>query len=67
VQDLTLHRYLVRQGYRWFRRTGINSWYVPAGSPERAGLFGKLQFLRKYYLGRPFRVLRDAKRRWLRQ
>ena len=67
VQDLSLHHYLVRQGYRWFRRTGINSWYVPAGSPERVGLFGKLQFLRKYYLGRPFRVLRDAKRRWLRQ
>ncbi len=67
VQDLSLHRYLTRQGYRWFRRTGINSWYVPDNSPARAGPFGKLQFLRKYYLGRPFRKLRDAKRRLLRQ
>jgi FkbM family methyltransferase len=67
VQDLTLHRYLTRHGYRWFRRTGINSWYAPAGSPERVSLAGRLQFLRKYYLGRPFRVLRDAKRRWRKQ
>ena len=55
VHDLSLHRYLTGQGYRWFRRTGINSWYAPAGSPERVGLLGKLQFLRKYYLGLPFR------------
>jgi FkbM family methyltransferase len=67
VQDLSLHRYLTRQGYRWFRRTGLNSWYVPARSPERAGLFGRLQFLRKYYLGLPFRRLREAKRRLLGQ
>jgi FkbM family methyltransferase len=67
VQDLSLHRALTRQGYRWFRRTGINSWYVPAGAQERIGLLGRLQFLRKYYLGRPFRVLRDAKRRLLKQ
>jgi FkbM family methyltransferase len=24
---LRLHRYLVRNGYRWLRRTGINNWY----------------------------------------
>jgi len=67
VQDLSLHRYLTQQGYRWFRRTGLNSWYVPESSPEPVGLFGKLQFLRKYHLGRRFRNLREAKRRLLRQ
>ena len=67
VHDLSLHRYIIAQGYRWIRRTGINSWYVPEAAAERVGLFGKLQFLRKYYLGRPFRKLRDAKRRLLRQ
>ncbi|HMK78661.1 MAG TPA: FkbM family methyltransferase [Xanthobacteraceae bacterium] len=67
VQDLSLHRYLTRRGYRWFRRTGINSWYVPAGAAERVSLAGRLQFLRKYYLGLPFRILREAKRRWRKQ
>lgn len=63
VQNLRLHRYLTRRGYRWFRRTGINSWYVPANAPERVSLAGRLQFVRKYYLGLPFRVLRERKRR----
>jgi FkbM family methyltransferase len=64
VQNLRLHRYLTGRGYRWFRRTGINSWYVPAEAGERVSLTGRLQFVRKYYLGLPFRVLREKKRRW---
>jgi FkbM family methyltransferase len=64
VQNLKLHRYLRGRGYRWFRRTGINSWYVPQGSAERVAPFGRLQFLRKYYLGLPLRMLREKKRRW---
>ena len=67
VQSLALHRTLTSRGYRWFRRTGINSWYVPADAPERIGLAGWLQFVRKYYLGLPFRVLREKKRRLLGQ
>jgi len=67
VQDLSLHRYLTRHGYRWFRRSGINSWYVPVSALERVSLPGRLQFWRKYYLGLPFRVLREAKRRWRKQ
>jgi FkbM family methyltransferase len=67
VQNLRLHRYLTGRGYRWFRRTGINSWYVPANAPERVSLAGRLQFVRKYYLGLPFRVLREKKRRLLGQ
>lgn len=67
VQNLALHRYLTSRGYRWFRRTGINSWYVPEDAPERVSPGGRLQFVRKYYLGLPFRVLRDKKRRLLGQ
>jgi FkbM family methyltransferase len=67
VQNLKLHRTLMSRGYRWFRRTGINSWYVPADAPHRVGPAGWLQFVRKYYLGLPFRILREKKRRLLRQ
>lgn len=67
VQNLRLHRYLTGRGYRWFRRTGINSWYVPADAPQRVSLAGQVQFIRKYYLGLPFRVLREKKRRVLGQ
>jgi FkbM family methyltransferase len=59
VLNLRLHRYLKARGYKWMRRTGINSWYVPRDQPARIGLFGKLQFFRKYYLGTPFRILRE--------
>ena len=62
VQSLRLHRYITARGYRWFRRTGINSWYAPADAPIAVGLFGRMQFLRKYYLGLPFRILRDKKK-----
>jgi len=58
VEDITvnvrLHRYLRAQHYKWVRRTGYNSWYVPAETPMRIGLVGWLQFFRKYYLGAPF-------------
>ena len=67
VQSLRLHRHIVSRGYRWVRRTGINSWYVPADAPLQVSAIGRLQFLRKYYLGLPFRMLRDWKRRVLRQ
>ena len=67
VQNLDLHRHLVGRGYRWIRRTGINSWYAPADAPFRVDLKGRAQFVRKYYLGLPFRVLREKKRRWLKQ
>jgi FkbM family methyltransferase len=63
AMDTVLHRYLTRRGYRWVRRTGINSWYVPADSAMHVDLEGRLQFFRKYYLGRPFRHLREASRR----
>jgi FkbM family methyltransferase len=63
VLNLDLHRLLRARGYRWVRRTGLNSWYVPAGSTMGVSLLGRLQFIRKYYLGMPFRHLREASRR----
>ena len=32
VLNLDLHRLLLSRGYKWVRRTGLNSWYVPADS-----------------------------------
>jgi FkbM family methyltransferase len=63
VMDLRIHRHLVGQGYLWFRRTGLNSWYAPADMAPVVEPFGRWQFIRKYYLGTPFRHLRDAMRR----
>jgi Methyltransferase FkbM domain len=64
---LRIHRYLRRRGYKWVRRTGLNSWYVPEQTQFPISLFGRWQFVRKHVLGVPFRRLREAKRRWLRQ
>ena len=61
--NLRIHRTLTARGYKWVRRTGLNSWYVPADSAMRVGPFGRRQFVRKYYLGVPFRHLREAKRK----
>ncbi|MGD0026671.1 MAG: FkbM family methyltransferase [Xanthobacteraceae bacterium] len=61
--NLRLHRLLQSRGYKWVRRTGINDWCVPANSPMTVSLFGRWQFLRKHYLGVPFRRLRETKRR----
>ncbi len=63
VMDRHLHSYLVAHGYVWIRRTGLNSWYVPAGSQPVLNLSERLAFFRKYYLGLPPRRLREAVRR----
>lgn len=63
VLDLTLHRYLTARGYAWMRRTGLNSWYVPNETAPPLSPTGRVQFIRKYYLGVPFRRVREALRR----
>lgn len=63
ARNLRIHRYLRSRSYKWVRRTGLNSWYVPADAPFDVDLIGRLQFVRKHYLGVPFRHLRDAGRR----
>lgn len=61
--NLRIHRALTAHGYKWVRRTGLNGWYVPADSSMTVGPFGQWQFVRKHYLGVPFRHLREAKRK----
>jgi FkbM family methyltransferase len=63
VLNLNTHRYLRSQGYRWIGRSGLNGWYVPAGMAPWMGPMAWMQFFRKYYLGIPFRLLRDRSRR----
>ena len=68
IEDLAfntrLHRYLLSHGYKWIRRTGLNGWYVPQATPFEVSVFGRWQFLRKHYLGTPFRHVRETKRKW---
>jgi hypothetical protein len=45
------------------RRTGLNGWYVPQDVAPSIGWLGRWQIFRKYYLGLPFRIFRDARRR----
>ena len=63
VLSLELHRTLQTRGYKWVRRSGLNSWYVPADFPMQVSGWGWAQFFRKYYLSMPTRRVRDAVRR----
>lgn len=61
--NLRIHRLLTARGYKWVRRTGLNGWYVPKNASMTVSPFGRWQFVRKHYLGVPFRHLREAKRK----
>jgi FkbM family methyltransferase len=63
VLDLRLHHFMGSHGYKWVRRTDINSWYVPVDSRMSVSSLGRWQFIRKYYLGTPFRRARELLRR----
>jgi FkbM family methyltransferase len=63
VGNLDKHRFMKSLGYRLVRRTGLNGWYVPTYSSVSPGWSDNARILRKYYLGLPFRVLRNASRR----
>jgi hypothetical protein len=64
VEDpaMNLHRYRRSRRYKWMRQIGLNSWCVRQDAPVSA-FTGRLQFVRKHYLGLPFRHLRGASRR----
>jgi FkbM family methyltransferase len=61
--DFTLHRYVRANGYRWIKRFALNNWYVPEESPATVSAFGRLQYIRKFYLGMPLRRQRQNKKR----
>jgi hypothetical protein len=51
MRGLETHRHLCARGYKLVRRTALNNWYVPREAAFSVSLFGRLQFLRKLYLG----------------
>jgi FkbM family methyltransferase len=63
VEGLAKHRFMRSNGYRLVRRVGLNGWYVPSESPDRAGWQDRWKILRKYYLALPFRMVRNLLRR----
>ena len=63
VGNLAKHRYLQAAGYRLIRRCGNNGWYVPRDTAVVVGPRERWQIVRKYYLGLPFRIARNASRR----
>jgi FkbM family methyltransferase len=62
VSGLAKHWYLQSGGYRLIRRVGNNGWYVPAAESFKIGWRDRWEILRKYYLGLPFRWVRNASR-----
>ncbi len=63
VPDLRRHRFLTRCGYQLIRRYGNNGWYVPGDAAVQVDFWERWEILRKYYLGLPFRIARNASRR----
>ncbi|MCC6579501.1 MAG: FkbM family methyltransferase [Phycisphaeraceae bacterium] len=63
LHDLRTHRHLLRHGYRLVKRTGLNNWYVPAGTPFNLTTAGeRLKLWRKVWLGTPWRGWRHRRR-----
>lgn len=66
VGSLRTHRLLTDRGYRLIRRVGNNGWYVPADAAVEVAAADRWDILRKYYLALPFRMARNASRRYRR-
>ncbi len=67
VGNLEKHRFLKNAGYRLIRRVENNGWYVPRDAAITVGPRERWEIVRKYYLGLPFRVARNASRRMRRR
>jgi FkbM family methyltransferase len=52
---LNVHRYLTGNGYKLYRRTGFNSWYIPSGSDKTPSFIDRIKLFRKFHLGTPWR------------
>lgn len=57
---LDKHRHMLARGYKLVRRTALNNWYVPRAAEFPISAVGRLQFLRKLYLGLWLRRARRA-------
>ena len=62
VQDLSKHRTMLQQGYQIVRRTGFNSWYLPREANVQLSARARLEYVRKYFLGTPFRRFKYRRR-----
>jgi FkbM family methyltransferase len=63
LENLSRHRFMLRQNYKLVRRNGSNNWYLPAEEKFTVDLFSRLKLMRKCYLSLPFRHLRDGLRK----
>ncbi|WP_309400122.1 FkbM family methyltransferase [Cerasicoccus maritimus] len=65
MEDLSLHRYLKKRGYRFINRMGSNNWYAPAGFTDFTleNATPRFEQIRKFYLSMPFRKLRITLKR----
>jgi FkbM family methyltransferase len=63
VANLERHHFLTANDYRLVRRLGNNGWYVPQDAHVDVSMQDRWEILRKYYLGLPFRMARNASRR----
>jgi FkbM family methyltransferase len=63
ADDTSRHRFMLKQNYKRVRRTGNNSWYVPAATDFPLSAFDRFQLLRKYYLSLPIRRLKKLVRK----
>lgn len=63
LENLSRHRFMLRQRYRLVRRNGSNNWYLPAEEGFAVDFLTRLKLFRKCYLSLPFRHLRDGLRK----
>jgi FkbM family methyltransferase len=58
-RSLEKHRFLRQNGYKLVKRTELNNWYVPQGTPfHMTSIAERAQLWRKVFLGLPFRQFR---------
>lgn len=62
VGSLAKHRFLKAAGYRLIRRVENNGWYAPRAAGISITTRERWDIVRKYYLGLPFRIARNASR-----
>ena len=62
VGSLAKHRFVEGAGYRLIRRVENNGWYVPRDAAAAVAPGERWEIVRKYYLGLPFRMARNASR-----
>ncbi|MBI3881381.1 MAG: FkbM family methyltransferase [Verrucomicrobia bacterium] len=63
LKDLRLHRHVCARGYRLVKRTGCNSWYMPAGQPPPRTTAGeRFALWQRIWLRTPLAVVRGKLR-----